>query len=84
MYTRVTTVLLYEYRHLVGDVSAVYSVYATSWHPLLLALMVFDGAGIHDDPETVLKLENYLFVRRRGHDLCILADWPSPRQTTGR
>ena len=52
--TRVTTVLRYEYRHLMGGVSAVCSVYATSyhsWYPLLLALMVFDEAGIHNDPE---------------------------------
>ena len=37
-----------------GGVSAVCSVYATSyhsWYPLLLALMVFDEAGIHNDPE---------------------------------
>ena len=54
MYTRVTiaVLLLYEYRRLVVDVSAVCSVYATSWYPLLLVLMlVFDGAGIHNDPE---------------------------------
>ena len=38
---------IYEYRHLVGDVSAVCSVYATSWYPLLVVLMlVFDRAGI--------------------------------------
>ena len=52
MYTRVTTVLLYEYRYLVGDFSAVCSVHATSWYPLLLVwILVFDGAGIHNDPE---------------------------------
>ena len=39
---------MYEYRHLVGDVSAVCSVYATSynsWYPLLLVvlMLVFDG-----------------------------------------
>ena len=45
-----------------GGVSAVCSVYATSyhsWYPLLLVLMlVFDGAGIHNDPE----FQMYYFV----------------------
>ena len=43
IHTRVTTVFLYEYRHLIGDVSAVCSVYATrynSWYTLLLMLML--------------------------------------------
>ena len=51
MYQGNYTVLLYEYRHLIGDAYAVCSVYATSydsWYPLLLVLMlVFDG-GVHN------------------------------------
>ena len=43
------------YRHLIGHVSKVYSVYATnynSWYPLMLVVLmfVFDG-GIHNFPE---------------------------------
>ena len=58
--------LLYEYKHLIGDVSAVCSVYPTrynSWYPLL----VFDG-GIHNYPETQSSLfrteigVNYIFA----------------------
>ena len=56
MYTRVTTILLYEYRHLVGHVSAVCSVYATSWYPMLVLILVLDGAGIHNDPEFQILL----------------------------
>ena len=48
------TVSSYEYGHFIGDISAVCSVYATSynsWYPLLLVLtLVFDG-GIHNDRE---------------------------------
>ena len=46
---RVTTVLLYEYRYLIGHISAVRSVYATSynsWYTLLVLMLMFDG-GVH-------------------------------------
>ena len=57
MYTRVATaVLLYEYRHLVGHVSPVCSVHATSLYPLLVSMLVFDGAGNHNDPEFQILL----------------------------
>ena len=56
---------------------------------LLVLMLVFDRAGIHNDPELQIllfrtEIGELLICRRRGHDLCILADWPSPRQTTGR
>ena len=64
--------MLYEYRHLIGDVSAVCSAYETSynsWYPLLLVvlMLVFDG-GIHNYPEFQILLfrpeigVNYLFA----------------------
>ena len=47
--------MLHEFRYLIGDVSVVCSVYATSynsWYPslVLVLMLVFDG-GIHNYPE---------------------------------
>ena len=59
--------MLYEYRHLIGDVSVVCSVCETSyhswWYPLLLVLMlVLDGAGIHHDPKFQILFERSEFL----------------------
>ena len=63
------------YRHLIGDVSSVCSLYATSYNSSYPLMLVFDG-GTQNYPE----FQILLFHTEIGVNLCILADWPSPRQ----